>query len=414
MTNEPPTPQPGELLRLPEELAVLAERDAVVRAWVAHHDARTLEQAHTGAPDGMLGGWTLGVKDVIDTADFGTERGSPIYRGRRTDNDAACVAMARRAGAVVIGKTTTTEFALFTPAATTNPHDATRTPGGSSSGSAAAVAAGMVRAAFGTQTVGSVIRPAAYCGVVGFKPTHGLVPLAGVGSLAPSFDTVGWFTRDVADTATVLQALSGIEAGSTAADRAPRIGVYRSHQWGSADPETEIALVEAATRLDAAGFEVTEREPLRHLDGVFEAADTVLHHEVARVFAWERDHHWDLISPLLQRMLGNADRVDAAVLVEARLLLDQATHAHTEYLRAEGLDAIVTPSAPGVAPPIETTGNSVFNRTWTALGVPCVHLPTGSGPLGLPLGIQLTGHRWGDAALLHVASRAERALEASP
>ena len=194
---------------LADELSRVGERDSVVRAWVTRHDDEKIINAFKTAPDGLLSGWTIGVKDVIDTFDLPTERGSPIYKHHQPVSDAACVAMAREAGAVVTGKTVTTEFALFTPNMTTNPHDSNRTPGGSSSGSAAAVADRQVRAAFGTQTVGSVIRPAAFCGVVGFKPSRRLLPLAGVATLSHTFDTIGWFTKDVADTATMFQAMTG-------------------------------------------------------------------------------------------------------------------------------------------------------------------------------------------------------------
>jgi Asp-tRNA(Asn)/Glu-tRNA(Gln) amidotransferase A subunit family amidase len=266
----------------------------------------------------------------------------------------------------------------------------------------------MVRAAFGTQTVGSVIRPAAYCGVVGFKPTHNLVPLAGIAGLSPSFDTLGWFTHSVADAATMLQALAAVEP--IAGSKQPRVGVYRSHQWPSAEPEMADTLARAAARLRGGGFDVVTIDPLPHLDTVFQAADTILHFEVARVLAWERHNHWDLISPLVQRMLLNADKVGAVEHARCRRVLEHARREHDTYLINQGLDALVTPSAPGEAPPIKTTGNSVFNRTWTSLAVPSIHLPTGSGPTGLPVGVQLTGTRWGDAELLAVAANAELVL----
>ncbi len=225
---------------LEAELTATAAREPVVRAWVARHRDDELRTAAAEAAQrgGALAGWTLGVKDVIDTADLPTGRGSPIYAGRRPGEDAACVALARSAGAVVAGKTATTEFALFTPTITTTPPDPARTPGGSSSGSAAAVAAGMVRAAFGTQTVGSVLRPAAFCGVVGFKGSHGAVPMNGVGTLAPSLDTLGWHTRSVADAATLHAALTGAPPPGPAAGHGgpPRLGLYRSHAWDRYSP----------------------------------------------------------------------------------------------------------------------------------------------------------------------------------
>ena len=197
--------------QLMKELARVADRGEEVQAWVNRHPDELILKEFASAPSGPLKGWTLGVKDVIDTCDLPTERGSSIYSGNQPRNDAACVALAREAGATITGKTVTTEFALFTPNATRNPHDLKRTPGGSSSGSAAAVADMQVRSALGTQTVGSVIRPAAFCGVVGFKPTRQLLPLAGVATLSYAFDTIGWFTRDVADSITMFNALTNGE-----------------------------------------------------------------------------------------------------------------------------------------------------------------------------------------------------------
>jgi len=384
-----------------------------VRAWVTRHPNSELLRAAADLPSGPLHGWTFGVKDVIDTADLPTERGSPIYAGRATLNDASCVAMARQAGALITGKTATTEFALFTPTVTTNPHDALRTPGGSSSGSAAAVADGQVRAAFGTQTVGSVLRPAAYCGVVGFKPTHQLVPLTGVATLAQSFDTVGWFTTTVTDSSAVLAAMTGrTEPTLSGIGHAPsgRIGRYSSHQWSACEPAASAALDHAASIFDGGGFEVVDLDPFTHLDGVFEAADVVLHYEIARVFSWERAHHSDLISPLVQEMLRRADDIDVSKYRAAQARLDLARHEHGAAMGTLGLDALLTPSAPGEAPPLRTTGNSVFNRTWTALWTPAIHLPTGRGPQGLPVGVQLVGHAWGDDDLIALASGAEALL----
>ena len=393
---------PSSLADLEAELARVAARESSVRAWVIRHDDDRLRASIAGGPAGPLQGWTLGVKDVIDTADLPTERGSPIHAGRAPGVDASCVALARRAGAVVVGKTVTTEFAYFTPAATTNPHDPTRTPGGSSSGSAAAVADGMVRAAFGTQTVGSVIRPASFCGVVGFKPTRGLVPTTGVAHLAPSLDTVGWLTRSVADAAILLAVLGGPASAGGVPTAAVRLGRYRSHQWESAQPELAGLLDRAADRLADAGVDVVDLEPLPHLDGAFEVAATVLSHEVPRALAWEWDHHPDLVSPPVAAMLERPP-VPLAGLAAAHLALEAAGAAHRSALHRLGVDALLTPSAPGEAPTIDTTGDSAFNRVWTALGVPAVTVPAGSGPAGLPIGLQLVGSTWGDHHLLAVA-----------
>ncbi len=406
---------------LEAELAAVAAREAAVQAWTARHDddelrARVAEAAAGGGP---LAGWTLGVKDVIDTADLPTGRGSPIYTGRRPTEDAACVALARAAGAVVAGKTATTEFALFTPTATTNPHNGTRTPGGSSSGSAAAVAAGMVRVAFGTQTVGSVLRPAAFCGVVGFKGSHGAVPMNGVGALALSLDTLGWHTRSVADAAALQAVLTGAGAGAghpaptAGGTGAPRLGLYRSHAWDRAQPELEPLLAAVADRLRAAGADVVELDPAPHLAPVIDAGAVILAVESALVFAWERAHHVDQIHEKILRLFAKGDRTDRADYHDAQRTVAAARAAHDRWLDDLGLDALLTPSAPGEAVPIDTTGDSIFNATWSTLGVPAIQLPAGTGPLGLPLGVQLTGRRWSDAALFGPAAWAEATLAAA-
>jgi len=419
----------GPVDGLDDELARIAEREPVVRAWVRRHSVDHLRGELDDPIPGPLDGWTLGVKDVIDVSGMATERGSPIYAGRRTRNDAACVDLARRAGAIVVGKTATTEFALVTPAVTTNPHNPDHTPGGSSSGSAAAVADHMVRAALGTQTVGSVLRPAAFCGVVGFKPTRSLIPLNGVGQLAPSFDTLGWFTRSVADATAMFEAMTSSvplrqwsppdspdqSAGErqSSSGRRLRIGKYRSHQWSAAQPEMAAVLDSAADQLADSGVEIVDVDPLAHLDGLFDAADTVLRYEIGRVFAWERDCHLDLLSPLFRKMLIRSDAVTVRDYGQAHLVIDDARRAHREFMAASQFDALLTPSAPGEAPSIKTTGDSAFNRVWTSLGVPAIHLPTGTGPLGLPVGIQLAGNVWADTELLTAAAQAEAIFEAA-
>ena len=399
------------------ELAQVADREATVRAWTCRLDddeIRSRVQAAGSTGRGLLSGWTLGVKDVIDTFDFPTERGSPIYRNRAPMADASCVALARTAGAVVVGKTATTEFALFTPTVTTNPHQPAHTPGGSSSGSAAAVAAGMVRAALGTQTVGSVLRPAAYCGVVGFKGTFGFVPMTGIGTLAHSLDTLGWLTTDVHDAATLYEALTGDRPA--AAFHPPRLGVYRSHQYEHAQPEIEPLLQTTVGGLSDVGADIVELEPAPHLEQVAAAGEIILAYEAARVFAWERSAHPDLVHPQIVRLLERGDAVSAERYQWARRTVAEAAAAHDDYLGPNGLDvdALVTPSAPGEAPLMATTGDSVFNRVWSTLGTPAIQLPAGLGPSGLPLGIQLTSARWSDASLLAVAAWVERTLRRHP
>ena len=395
-----------------KQLSRIGERDRAVKAWVTRHDDSEILEAVDAAPKGPLSGWTLGVKDVIDTSDLPTKRGSPIYAGRTTVNDAACVALAREAGSVVIGKTVTTEFASFAPNVTKNPHHPEHTPGGSSSGSAAAVADEQVRAAFGTQTVGSVIRPAAVCGVGGFKPTHQLLPLTGVATLSHSFDTLGWFTRDVTDCTTMFSALTHIEAAST--QEPLRIGRYRSHHWDLATPETVDVMESAHAALIERGHELVDIDPLPHLEHVSKAANTIFNYEIVRVFAWERMQHSDLISELGRGMFARADGVTHEQYRQAQATLIAARSDHDDFMSANAFSALLTPSAPGEAPPIKTTGDPVFNRIWTALGVPAIHLPVKLGPTALPVGVQLTGRSWRDSDLLSSAALVETSFDTNP
>ena len=408
------------MTRLDQELDRIAEREPEVRAWAHLAAADTLREAWAAAR-GPLQGFTLGVKDIVDTADLPAERGSPIYAGRRPSTDAACVALARRAGAVILGKTVTTEFAVLTPAATRNPHDLARTPGGSSSGSAAAVADGMVRVAFGSQTAGSVIRPAAFCGVVGFKPTYQAVPLAGVSMLAPSLDTLGWFGRDVADVAALWRVLGpaspdaepagALGPATPASLSGRRIGLYRTHEPERAEPAVHAALDQVATALRALGAEVRELEPLAGAHQLADAAGTIMLAEAARTFAWERTHHDELLSAGLRSLLAQGDVVDAAAYAAAQRAAVAGRHQLEELTAAGSFGLLLTPSAPGEAPTIDSTGDPRFCRIWTMLGVPTLHLPTGSGPAGLPIGVQLVGRRWAEAELLALAAATESALD---
>ncbi|MGD9750323.1 MAG: amidase [Acidimicrobiia bacterium] len=392
--------------RLEAELDAITRREAEVRAWVARADDDQLRRAVAEAGPGPLHGFTLGVKDVIDTAVLPTECGSPIHRGRLAGADAACVALARRAGAVVSGKTATTEFAVLTPTVTTNPHDRTRTPGGSSSGSAAAVASAMVRVAFGTQTAGSVIRPASFCGVCGFKPTFNLVPVTGVHPVAASLDTVGWFATTVADVAAVHEALTG-EVPHAAQERW-RVGLYRSHQWDAADADTVAALDRAATVLRQAGATVTEVPPFDALAGAAEAATTIMVREAARSFAWERAEHEVLLSSGLRKLLAQGDACTPDAYAGAQRAAQRARDGFDAAMA--GFDVLLTPAVVGEAPPIATTGDPVFCRVWTMLGVPALTVPAGTGRAGLPVGVQLVGARWEDRTVLAAGASLERAL----
>jgi Asp-tRNA(Asn)/Glu-tRNA(Gln) amidotransferase A subunit family amidase len=355
---------------------------------------------------GPLHGLPVGIKDIIDTADAPTECGTPLYRGRRPARDAASVTALRAAGGVVLGKTVTTELAFFAPGLTRNPHDPLRTPGGSSSGSAAAVAAFMVPAALGTQTAGSIIRPAAYCGVVGFKPSHGLLSMEGIHPFAPSFDTLGVLVREVGEVAPLLAGL-GASLAVPPLPRPPRIGLWRSAQWPRATAAMQSRLEEVATALARAGASVRELDPLPDESRLSEDQALIMAAEAVRSFDALRPT--GALSPQLTALLdrGLAARPDE--LEAAKIRAGQAWTAMTRILSS--VDALLTPSAPGEAPEgLASTGDPVFNRVVTLLGFPAISLPAGRGPAGLPLGVQLVGAPHADAALLAVASWSEPRL----
>jgi amidase len=387
-------------------------REGAVHAWAHLDPDAVLAQAKAldaGPVRGPLHGLPVGVKDLIDTADMPTAYGSPIYAAHRPRADAACVALAREAGALILGKTVTTEFAWFHPGKTANPHNprgpkkaAPHTPGGSSSGSAAAVADNMVPLAFGTQTAGSIIRPASYCGIVGYKPTHATVSRAGIKLLAESLDTLGVLARSVPDAALLIGALTGRDLLAAPLGRAPRIGVCRTHEWPSARPETEAALEQASKAASQAGAQVKELQLPKAFDGLLQAQMDVMNYEVYRSLASERVHHHAKLSETLQNLLESAGQVDAATYDTAKTL---ARACRTALRNVFGeMDALLVPSAPGEAPAgLAATGNPVFNRIWTVLGVPAVNLPCGKGPNGLPVGVQVVGRMADDARTLAVA-----------
>ncbi len=387
----------------------IAAREETVRAWTHLDPEAALVQARardTETAGGPLHGVPVAVKDVFDTHDMPTEYGTPLYAGHRPARDAAVVALARAAGAVVLGKTVTTEFATFAAGATRNPHDPTRTPGGSSSGSAAAVADGMVPLAFGSQTAGSVIRPASYCGIVGYKPSFGRLPRSGLWPLSDSLDTVGVYARSV-DDAALLAAAAGALGGEAATPRPlarpPRIGLYRSPEWEWAEPPMRAAVEAAATALAQAGAEVREVASPPGFEALADAHWTILGYEVARAMAHERAVHGDRLTDGLREF---TDRHAALSESEYRpaLALAQDARARLEEVFA-GVDVVLSAAAPGEAPAgLETTGDPVMNRVWTLLHTPCVTIPAGRGPGGLPLGVQIAG-RIGDDGLTLAAAR---------
>lgn len=379
-------------------LARIAEREGAVRAF-AHFDPAQVRAATVQT--GALGGMPLGVKDVLDTADMPSGYGSAIWDGHRPRADAASVAWARTAGAVVMGKTVTTEFATRRPGPTANPRNPGHTPGGSSSGSAAGVAAGFFPAAFGTQTAGSIIRPAAFCGVVGYKPSWGMIARLGMKVMSESLDTIGVMARSVADCALVAGAVAGRDLGDPdrKPDGVPRIGLCRSPAWAAAAPETVALMARAAEVLARAGAIVQPRELPGDFDAMTEAHQVVMQAESAASMGWELAHHRAALSDTLRERLEwglaqGAPALDAARATFARL--QAAVPAATD-----GLDILLTPAAPGEAPAgLEWTGDPAFNAIWTALHLPCVTVPAGVGPNGLPLGIQIVARRGEDAAAL--------------
>jgi Asp-tRNA(Asn)/Glu-tRNA(Gln) amidotransferase A subunit family amidase len=392
----------------------IASRETAVGAW-AHIDAdQALAEARArdqSPAQGPLHGVPVGVKDIMDTADLPTAYGSRAYVGHRPRADAACVALARAAGAVILGKTVTTEFAAMSPGKTRNPHNGAHTPGGSSSGSAAAVADSMVPLAFGTQTAGSIVRPASFCGIVGLKPSFGLIAIAGTKALAPSLDTVGGFARDVADIALFLSALTDRPELTPAAAQRPRIGVYRPEPWDRAEPATIAALERARAALARAGAAIAERGAFPDFDGLVVAQNTIMTHEAARNLAWERLCRGSEIMPRTAALLAEGAAVSAAAYDAARAEAARARARLGDFFGA--FDAMLVPAAPGAAPAIDTTGDAVFNRGWTLLHAPCVTLPVERTAGGLPVGVQLVGRVGDDARLLAVALFAEAALAAA-
>ncbi len=394
----------------------VARREAVVRAF-AHLDPElALAEARrrdAGSARGPLQGLPLGVKDIIDTADLPTAYGSGVYPGNRPAQDAACVALARAAGAVVLGKTVTAEFAFRAPGPTTHPRDPAHTPGGSSSGSAAAVADCMLPVALGTQTGGSIIRPASFCGVVGYKPSFGTINRAGVKPLAESFDTVGLFARSVADVALVTAVLAGDETARHPLEpvRPARIGVCRTPSWPRAEPATRKVLEASADRLGRAGVRIEDVALPAAFDGFNEAHSAILRFEAFRALAHERRVHADRLAPDTLEELETGSRIQRRDYLAAKARIAECRRLAAQVF--DGADLLLAPSAPGEAPRgLESTGDATFNRLWTGLLVPCLNLPAGTGPNGLPVGVQTVGARNDDARLLAWSAWIEARLDA--
>ena len=392
----------------------IAGREPVVRAWSHLSGEAALAAAREfdrTKQDTLLKGVPFGIKDIFDTADMPTTYGSPIYVGCRPASDASAAALPRAAGGILIGKTVTTEFANRHPGPTTNPHNPVFTPGGSSSGSAAAVADFMVPLAIGTQTGGSVIRPAAYCGVVGFKPSFGLFPPAGMRINTEALDTVGIMARSVGDIALFCAAMMAIPYALPAMPEAgPRLGLCRGPHWDEAQPEGRAVLEAAAKRLAAAGAVVSDTEAPP------ESADGDERQGILGAFEGLRNHMPELYR---HEALLSARLREEKIALGRQLTLDQFRTACRGAERARvaaqnwasGFDAILTLPAAGQAPRgLADTGSAAFNALWTQLYMPCLTLPAGRGPDGLPVGVQLVARRHTDERLLAIALWVEQRL----
>ncbi len=400
----------------------IEDRDANVGAW-AHFDAgKALEAARMsdarrarGEAMPPLSGIPVGIKDIIDTKDYPTELGSEVFKGRRPPADAFVVARLKAAGAIILGKTVTTEFAFFGPGKTRNPHDFERTPGGSSSGSAAAVADGQVPLALGTQTAGSIIRPASYCGVIGYKPTFGYVSRSGVLAQSPPLDTIGAYTRSVADIALLLDAISGFDAADadmTAGEkvslldalrsselRAPRLAFVKSPAWAQGDEAMRAAFERF---ISEAGVEIVETPLPPEFDEILRLQQIVQFSDIARNYGPIADANPERVSVKLKEIIAEGWSFSQASYDAARAKHDVLYKALRPIL-AE-CDAILTPAAAGTAPVgLGSTGSPMFNGLWTYLEMPCISLPLLEID-GLPLGVQLVGARGEDARLLRTGA----------
>lgn len=385
----------------------IGSREPAVGAWEylgtgpAIARARELDR---GDKRGALTGVPFGVKDIIDTADMPTEYGSPIYAGHRPKSDAACVALSRKAGAVLMGKTVTTEFANRHPARTRHPFDPARTPGGSSSGSAAAVADHMIPLAIGTQTTGSTIKPASFCGIFGYRPTHGELRTAGVKESSGSLDTVGLYARSIEDIALFRDVLAGTEPVPIPSDAPiPRIAFCRMHKWSELESTTQELFEQGARTLRAAGATVDDVTLPKEFELIEDAHRWISSYEFTRNYTWEIENHWDQISDTLRNgRLKNGLGCSFEQYIAAR-----DTAERTRLLLApifDRYDVLLTSPVTGEAPlGLESTGNSSFCGIWTAMHVPVVSVPVFTGPHGLPIGAQLIGRRSNDRNLFAFA-----------
>jgi Asp-tRNA(Asn)/Glu-tRNA(Gln) amidotransferase A subunit family amidase len=404
-------------------LARIRDVDPRVEAWALLDPDHALAQARaadglrlSGQPIGALHGVPVAIKDIFDTADMPTEYGSPIYAGRTPSRDATVVSLLRAAGAVIIGKTVTTEFAYFFPGKTRNPHSFEHTPGGSSSGSAAAVGADMVPLAIGSQTNGSTIRPAAYCGVVGFKPTHGLISRHRALTLSRTLDHVGLFANSVDDIALLAEQMvsydendpdtsprARVPFGQVAAEEPPLPPMFafiKTPMWERADQDTQEGFTEVIEHL---GSQVEEVELFPSAADAWQWHQTIMGAEMAHNLEREWTSSHNLLSEQLRAQIERGREVRASDYLHA---LSQIVPLNASFLELfeQRYDAIITPSAPSAAPKgLASTGDPSFCTLWTLCGMPAISLPLLQSANDLPIGVQLVGPRHGDARLLRTA-----------
>jgi Asp-tRNA(Asn)/Glu-tRNA(Gln) amidotransferase A subunit family amidase len=391
----------------------IAEREPVVHAWQSLDVDRAIAYAREldhSPRRGLLHGIPVAVKDIIATADFPTTHGSSIYAGHAPVIDAACVSQLRAAGAVIPGKTVTTEFAYAHPGPTANPANPLHTPGGSSSGSAAAVADSMVPLGLGTQTAGSIIRPAAFCGVVGYKPTFGRLNLTGIKPFAPSLDTLGCFARDIGDIELMRCVLTGDDYRPLVAPtHALRVGVDRTPEWSQADASAQRVLLDVADTLRRHAV-VDDVEALTDAS-LQDDQKMIMAYEGARSLAPEFRRHPRAISARLTDLIETGLRIGYREYVAAQQRAATARAALRD--RLDAYDVLLTPAAPGEAPAgLDATGEPTFNRVWTLLGAPAVAIPAGAGERGLPVAVQLIGSPDADRRMLGIAQRIVALLHA--
>lgn len=390
-------------------------REPSVAAWIFLDPEKAIAEARAcdqGASRGPLHGVPVGIKDIVDTADMPTAYGSPIYRDHRPRCDAVCVTNTRRAGGIILGKTVSTEFAFRYPGRTRNPHNPLHSPGGSSSGSAAAVADCMVPLAIGTQTAGSVIRPASYCGVFGYKPTFGLFSFAGVRHLCESLDTLGCMARSMEDIALYRSVLLGCTPKPLdILIRPPRIGLCRTHLWEEAQEATRSALEDAAGQLRAAGAEVVDVDLPGSCNDSLALYWRLANFEARNCFANDLVHNRERVSLAARELIENSEDVGYDAY-----LADLAANDRMKYELEAALatvDVLLTPSSVGEAPGgLNDTGPVTFNYLWTMLHNPAVTIPAFTGPNGLPIGAQIVGARWDDDKVLAAALWVSEALDA--